>query len=214
MTSNVPARASSLTRRLPYFVAPGLLVLVACAQMVLVGTHRLTPWKGGGFGMFSTFDRPSTRALRIWLNTPDGQALVVRPQFDVQEQRLLNMPNEALLSDVAAQIAARALRGEWALYTYDQLLAADKLPADLGRPLVRAELERRKATSGDSVPSPYPRLAALPETWRLAGVEGRSVDVNGARVEVWAVRYDAGTSRLHAELLNVATLTTRRAGSP
>lgn len=203
-----------LSQSLLYFIAPGVLVLVACVQMTLVATHHLTPWKGGGFGMFSTFDRPSTRVLRVWLVTPRGEALVIRPQFDVQEQRLLNMPNDALLSDVAAQTAARAVRGEWTVYTYEQLLAADRLPSDIGRPLARAEFERRNTTRSDGTRPPFPRLAALPTTWRLTGVNGQAAHVTGARAEVWAIRYKADSGQLQAELLNVATLTTRRTEGP
>jgi hypothetical protein len=42
---------------------PLLLVLVATTQAVLASTTTLTPWRGGGFGMFATVDAHSTRIV-------------------------------------------------------------------------------------------------------------------------------------------------------
>lgn len=57
------ARQSPDTRILKY-TAPVLLTLLACIQLVLGLRFDLTPWKGGGFGMFSTVDRPRARQVR------------------------------------------------------------------------------------------------------------------------------------------------------
>ncbi|ODA29169.1 hypothetical protein [Planctopirus hydrillae] len=48
-------------------VIPGLLLLVAFTQLALVKQTRLSPWKGGGFGMFSTLDAPDARVIRLAL---------------------------------------------------------------------------------------------------------------------------------------------------
>jgi hypothetical protein len=56
---------------LPY-LPPALLCLIAVQQVVLSRTQDLTPWKGGGFGMFSTNDGPS-RHLEIWVDQPAGE---------------------------------------------------------------------------------------------------------------------------------------------
>ncbi len=48
----------------PYAV-PTLVVLVACAQIYLAHDDgRLTPGKGGGFGLFSTVDKLNNRQFR------------------------------------------------------------------------------------------------------------------------------------------------------
>ncbi len=64
-----PSRA-----RLLAGVAPLALALVACAQMVTALVYDLSPWKGGGFGMFSTVDSPAARFVRLELVTPSGRA--------------------------------------------------------------------------------------------------------------------------------------------
>lgn len=46
-------------------VAPALLVLLALVHAGLVFGRDLTPWKGGGFGMFSTLDHEGWRVVRL-----------------------------------------------------------------------------------------------------------------------------------------------------
>ena len=47
------------------FLPVALLLGVAVWQLVLAFTANLSPWSGGGFGMFSTTDSPSHRHLRV-----------------------------------------------------------------------------------------------------------------------------------------------------
>ncbi len=60
---------SHLLRRkyLTAFGVPILLVLVALSQFGRAAMQDISPWKGGGFGMFSTVDRPSGRTLALYL---------------------------------------------------------------------------------------------------------------------------------------------------
>ena len=51
-----------LLRELPSIA----LVLLACVQVGLVFVADLSPWKGGGFGMFSTNDHGSFRSVRVF----------------------------------------------------------------------------------------------------------------------------------------------------
>jgi hypothetical protein len=48
-----------------------LLTVVACAQVTLATTAGLTPWKGGGFGMFSTTDDGGRRYVRVFVSGPE-----------------------------------------------------------------------------------------------------------------------------------------------
>lgn len=48
-------------------VPAALATLVAIGQWTLTRTDHLSPWKGGGFGMFSTNDRATSRGIRIWV---------------------------------------------------------------------------------------------------------------------------------------------------
>ncbi|MFN2420397.1 MAG: hypothetical protein ABR527_03315 [Gemmatimonadota bacterium] len=66
-----PAQMSSLLSRFLPLLPAALLCLVAVVQVYLTRTQFLTPWKGGGFGMFSTTDF-TTRVIRVWITTPEG----------------------------------------------------------------------------------------------------------------------------------------------
>ena len=56
--------------RLVYFLPVILLVTVAFVQIGLANYSYLSPWSGGGFGMFSTTDVGSARHVHIYAVTP------------------------------------------------------------------------------------------------------------------------------------------------
>jgi len=51
---------------------PVVLILVALTQITLAHTRDLTPWKGGGFGMFASVDLLSYRPLQAEFVTDAG----------------------------------------------------------------------------------------------------------------------------------------------
>ncbi len=56
---------------LPALAVPALLVLIAVSQLGRAVVQDISPWKGGGFGMFSTLDRPTARSLELYLEFED-----------------------------------------------------------------------------------------------------------------------------------------------
>jgi hypothetical protein len=95
---------------LPYVPAT-LLCLVAITQVYLTRTSFLTPWKGGGFGMFSTND--SQRLVRVWTVGPDGveQFTGVHELKDVD--RVGEFPSFRRLRRLAQEVMAlRRAEGE------------------------------------------------------------------------------------------------------
>lgn len=63
-TSSRPLRRRRLLDILIIMLVPLVLSGVALHQVYLATAGDLTPWKGGGFGMFSSPDRSSHRAVR------------------------------------------------------------------------------------------------------------------------------------------------------
>ena len=51
------------------FVAPFLLVFIAVLQLFFSHQQNLSQWKGGGFGMFSSIDRPNARIFQSYFIT-------------------------------------------------------------------------------------------------------------------------------------------------
>jgi hypothetical protein len=97
--------------RHPAAVSPAVLVVVATMQVVMAKTAGLTPWKGGGFGMFSTLDHGAYRGVDILLEAPErSESQHVPPSLEELAARAANCPVEWLLRDLAAAVVARERR--------------------------------------------------------------------------------------------------------
>jgi hypothetical protein len=70
----------ALRRALPWLPA-ALLLGMAGVHAVLVTQYQLSPWLGGGFGMFSTTDSATSRHVHAYAVAADG----VRTEIDLPE---------------------------------------------------------------------------------------------------------------------------------
>lgn len=168
-------------QHLQIVVAPLLLVTVALLQLALAHTQLLSPWKGGGFGMFSTVDSPGARFLRLRLLTEMGT---------------LPLQTPVLLQDDASRL--RTLPTESAMLVYSRQLAAGtwyvEQPTAAGAPNSTAALPRRAA-----------QIAMLKPGEQLpAGA--RVLPVRQVQVELWRYRFDATRPGLVAEPVYQLTL--------
>lgn len=83
-----------------------VLVVVALSQLLLARTQALSPWSGGGFGMFSTLDHASRRHLHAFVVRPGLRREVVAPPALAEEiSRALALPTEARLRSLAVALA-------------------------------------------------------------------------------------------------------------
>lgn len=96
--------------RLLASIAPILLAAIALIQLAIANVHELTPWKGGGFGMFSTVDSPELRFLRVRLITSSGAVPARIPQIASRiAQQMRSSPSRSRLERLASMLAA----GRW-----------------------------------------------------------------------------------------------------
>jgi hypothetical protein len=85
-----------------------LLIVVAVNQLRLAHTEALSPWSGGGFGMFSTTDSPDNRHLHAVLQNQDMRKEVRIPRDLVTEtRRATTLPSRGRLGALAAELALR-----------------------------------------------------------------------------------------------------------
>lgn len=153
------------------YAAPALLVAVAVVHVGAVAWTDLTPWRGGGFGMFSTTDRPSMRVLRTVLETSDGTDVRVALPRETGSRTLV-LPSERVLRAHAARVAEQR---------WEVVDRADVAPGRLP--------EGRWATYVGQTPPLIPE-AALPARLAVRALEGGPVvDVAGVRAEVWRLRF-------------------------
>jgi hypothetical protein len=105
-------------RNLSSFLPAFLLLTVAVVQVVLVKTYALSPWKGGGFGMFATTDGGPFRQIRVFVEAPQrSEELLVAPYLEDSAARAQLFPSNARLANLARAIAEREERHGWPVTT-------------------------------------------------------------------------------------------------
>jgi hypothetical protein len=94
-----------LLRELP----SALLVALALVQISLAFGAGLSPWKGGGFGMFATHDHGAFRSVRAFALGAGGERRLALPAgLRRAELRARELPTERALRRYAAALAAHA----------------------------------------------------------------------------------------------------------
>ena len=183
-----PARAAlSPARRLLPYLPPLALAVVAGAQFALAHSAPLSPWKGGGFGMFSTQDQPRSRTLRLHLLTDEGAFVVMD---DRGPESLRAWPRRVALREVAREAAC----GAWRTAPLDSV-GTVAAPSPAWDWVYRSRtLRQRSALVGVAVP---------------AADDGRAVSVRAARAVVVTVGLDAGADSSVVALREVAAETVR-----
>ena len=84
---------------------------VASVQVVLTRTSGLSPWKGGGFGMFATTDGLAFRHVRLTVDAPDrSEQLLVTPSLQQSAARASLFPSHRRLTALGRAVAARERR--------------------------------------------------------------------------------------------------------
>jgi hypothetical protein len=127
----IPARGSrepvdaGATPRIAW-LAPALLVALAHAQIALAHTLQLSPWKGGGFGMFSTTDHFGFRSVRVIAEEAGVEwPVATPPELDRLRRRARELPTRATLRGLAAR-AAPAAEGATAIRVEVWRIAFDR----------------------------------------------------------------------------------------
>ena len=88
-----------------------LLCVVAIAQIALAARGGLTPWKGGGFGMFSTLDHGAFRRVEVVVDGPErSEGLAIPPSLEELAARTAAYPADWLLRSLAESVVARERR--------------------------------------------------------------------------------------------------------
>ena len=164
------------------WVVPILLIGLAVNQIRLALTHNLSPWKGGGFGMFAVIDQPKMRALTaegldsngsrcrvdLALDGPDADARAVRLSL-----RLRTEPDAAAYERLA-----------------DHLMASDFVRTGSTRS-GEGRSEDRDPPDGQAAPT-----CRLTRSRHGGSKAGSTTQLRAIRLQVWRPRFDASSGRL------------------
>jgi len=187
-----PTAPNRLTWLLARYGAPALLIAVALVHAYQVHRHDLSPWRGGGFGMFSTVDIPNARFLRLYLTTEEGEVPApLPPTLSISILEVQTLPTEEGLRRLAARLAAAT----WAVpelprVELERAAEAAETALEAGRPWT--------PSAGRPVASPVPVPLRAGEELPAGFTP---VGALGVRVELWRYRFDQETTRLEVERL-------------
>ena len=85
-----------------------LLLAIACGQVMLARTGNLSPWKGGGFGMFSTTDDGGRRQVRVFVSAAErSEEIAIAPSLEDAARRAAVLPRDAQLTQLARRVVER-----------------------------------------------------------------------------------------------------------
>jgi hypothetical protein len=85
-----------------------LLLAIACGQVMLARTGDLSPWKGGGFGMFSTTDDGGRRHVRVFVSAAErSEEIAISPSLEDAARRAAILPRDAQLTQLARRVVER-----------------------------------------------------------------------------------------------------------
>ncbi|ELS04771.1 hypothetical protein Xen7305DRAFT_00045070 [Xenococcus sp. PCC 7305] len=193
-------KSDRLGRFIEKWLVALILIGVALLQIYLAANFNLTPWKGGGFGMFAAIDSSAMRIIQAEGLDQEGEILtldLVNALDKKTWRRIRALPRqsdlEAIAPDlltnsfvpttIAQQAAYEKLRDEkkLTLQALDQLKPKilDSQAADLlSQPLYRVQ-----SPSDPVVPDVVKTLKAV-------------------RLQWWRIRFDAANARLWAEPLS------------
>lgn len=194
------------------FGSPALLCVIACAQIYYAMTGSLSPWKGGGFGMFSTVDSPDARFLRVYLINGNEEIPVLVPDsLKTLAREAQTIPNRALLSKLADRMA----RGTWGPYrmthplqsyrdtrpggddtTADTLSGLTEASSPAGDYGLKVPAEVGKTSPDGQVI--FTKLLRMRERGEPAPAPGEAAEFQRVRVELWKYKFEAAASRLSA----------------
>lgn len=213
------------------WLVPGILGGIACAQILATQLGPLSPWKGGGFGMFSTVDGPGMRVLMAEGIDADGRIA----QLDVLgslagdlAEHLQAKPNLGDLGPMAAGL----LDQPWvSMDAEDQYLAQLQQERNGGGTTGPATGDAREQELGAHTPGrrlpqarPQPAQAPAPLEEARGGApallyrvrapedlpEIPSHTLRTVRLQWWRLRWDDAAARVYLEPLGPEVRTGER----
>ena len=123
--------------------------------MVLARTADLSPWKGGGFGMFASVDGLPFRWVRLYVAAPSrSEELALPPSLEDQAHRVVTWPHRRALEGLAREVIAREQRHQRPVET----VRVEIWRADVSRSLdVSERLVRQLTLNVDEIDHPRNR---------------------------------------------------------
>jgi len=193
--------------RMQRFIERGLpaaiLVMVALLQIFLTQTANLSPWKGGGFGMFGAIDAPDMRVIQAEALDQDGNLI----QFDVYSalddrtvRRIRTLPRQSDLEQMAPQFVTQSVVPT----TIQRQAIYQKLQSENPDfPAAQDLMQPRDANPLPNLPNhPLAQPLYRLKTVYDPQVPGTVKTLKAIRLQWWRIRFDQARHRLWSEPLS------------
>lgn len=95
-------RQQAIVNHLPLFI----MVLIAMSQFVIAQKLPLSPWKGGGFGMFSTVDSPQARRVLVFAEDNGKKTRIPYSVYKELNQNFRILPTRERFNDLIDRFMA------------------------------------------------------------------------------------------------------------
>ena len=192
-----------------------LLCVVALVQIGMVYAYDLTPWKGGGFGMFSTIDTTDARFVRLYV-VVQGREIPAAPPMSLARHLVpvAALPTPARVQDLAQRLAglpwvdARPNRASFPQSTSESGRSSNAAMTSDGASTTSGSDGPRSALPlANPLPPVMPR--PLTEIHQARAIElGEPLPppefvlpIEALRVELWRYQFDSATNMLVARKL-------------
>lgn len=186
-----PSGSGRFSWLLERWLVPIVLVLVGLLQICLAHTAELSPWKGGGFGMFAAIDSPSMRVLATEGLDQNGQLLrldLLEALDESASYQISALPKRAYLEQLAPQLISR----EIVPIAIRRRAAYEKLQTE--NPAIKFQFSESLLLN-----QPVYRLR-IPTDPALTN--GLVKKLQAIRLQWWRLRFDPSQKRLWAESLS------------
>ena len=173
---------TTIARYLPALI----LTAIAAVQLYNSKVLNLTPWKGGGFGMFSSIQRIEARFLKVHLIDEDEREypVSVPERFYREAVSIRAMPNEDELAHLAQSLIAPGL--SW-------YRTREKIPPTRAAAILR----RRDGKTFSQVASASTIIRPLSKS-EGARTDAEPINAQSIRLELWRYTMDLAANRLVA----------------
>ena len=163
-----------------------MLVIVAGMQCMLVTTRGLVPWKGGGFGMFSSVDSPSSRRFSFHGDDDQGNSYRLNVAFtDSLDLYLRCYPDGQSIHALATELVNKIWVSDGKLYE-DFLDRADR--QSLGPGI------HYQPAAGTT-----PRILQQLEDERTVPHATDAIQLASVQVQLWRFAFDSSRGKVRWE---------------
>ena len=158
---------------------PALCAIIAVIEVFAAYGGTLTPWKGGGFGMFAVIDGPGNRTLSITAVDVDGRQFRVAPP-----NSRVSIPEALSSRSLSRAMAMPSLR---ALENIGRAILASKLAVKEESASIPMALLGSRWGALLKAQAPFPRLEIIGRRKS----EDRRPDIRTVEVAVLRWRFDS-----------------------